>query len=137
MRVMSDAPEFSLSEYPAHLGLGATVARQPRFTGDAEWYMAYGKGHIADGAEGRLVSMHTFNRPWDSWEMHPKGAELVVCTDGVITLHQEIDGAVRTVTLRRGEAVVNPPGVWHTADCDAPCTALFITAGEGTQLRPR
>lgn len=134
---MSDAPTFSLSEFPVHLGLGATVVREPRFTGGMEWYMAYGDRHAADGVEGRLVSMHTFDRPWGTWEMHPKGAELVVCTDGVLTLHQEIDGGVRTVTLRRGEAVINPPGVWHTADCDAPCTALFITAGEGTENRPR
>ena len=134
---MSDTPAFSLSEHPVHLGLGATAVREPRFTGGMEWYMQYGERHGADGVEGRLVSMHTFSEPWDSWEKHPKGAELVVCTEGALTLHQEIDGAVRTVALRKGEAVVNPPGVWHTADCDAPCTALFITAGEGTEHRPR
>jgi len=133
---MSDSPAFTLSETPVHLGLGATVIREPRFTG-GEWYAAYGARHAADGVEGRLVSMHTFDRPWASWEMHPKGSELVVCTRGVITLHQEIDGSTRTVILREGEAVVNPPGVWHTADCDGPCTALFITAGEGTENRAR
>jgi hypothetical protein len=52
-------------------------------------------------------------------------------------LHQEIDGEVRTVTLEPNQAVVNPPGVWHTADVDAPATALFITAGVGTEIRPR
>jgi quercetin dioxygenase-like cupin family protein len=134
---MADAPVFSLSEDPVHLGLGATVVREPRFTRGAEWYIAYGERRAADGVEGRLVSMHTFERPWESWEMHPKGAELVVCVEGVITLHQEIDGVVSTVHLRKGEAVVNPPGAWHTADCDAPCTALFITAGVGTEIRPR
>jgi hypothetical protein len=137
MRPMIEDPVFSLSQNPVHLGLGATIARQPRLTGDMEWYLRYGERHAADGVEGRLVSLHTFDRPWDTWEMHPKGAELVVCTDGVITLYQEIDGAARALTLRKGEAVVNPPGVWHTADCDAPCTALFITAGEGTEVRPR
>ncbi len=35
MRAMSDAPVFSLSENPVHLGLGATIVRQPRFTGDS------------------------------------------------------------------------------------------------------
>lgn len=134
---MEDSPVFPLEEHPAHLGLGATVIREPRFTGDSEWYMAYGERHQSDAAEGRLVSMHTFTRPWDSWEMHPKGAELVVCTDGELTLHQERDGQIHAVKLRKGEAVINPPGVWHTADCDAPCTALFITAGEGTEVRPR
>lgn len=134
---MSDTPAFSLSESPVHLGLGATIVCQPRFTGDMEWYLAYGARHAADGREGRLVSMSTYAKPWASWEMHPRGDELVVCITGEITLHQEIDGAARTVTLHPGEAVVNPSGVWHTADCDAPCTALFITAGEGTENRPR
>ena len=56
---------------------------------------------------------------------------------GRITLHQEIDAEDRTAVLQTGEAIVNPPGVWHTADVDAPCTALFITAGVGTEIRPR
>jgi quercetin dioxygenase-like cupin family protein len=128
---------FALEAFPAHLGLGATVVREPEFTGQAEWYAAYGERHAADGVEGRLVVMHSFDAPWTSWEMHPHGAELVVCTAGTITLHQEIDGAVRTVTLRTGEAIINPPGVWHTADVDGPATALFVTAGSGTQNRPR
>jgi len=83
------------------------------------------------------VIMHTFHGSWDSWEVHPNGAELVVCTQGAITLHQEIDGKVRAVTIRAGEAVINQQGVWHTADVDGTATALFITAGVGTQNRPR
>lgn len=123
---------------PVHLGLGATSLVQPEFTGGMEWYMAYGQRNAADGLEGRLVSMHTFSRPWDTWEMHPKGSELVVCTAGTITLHQEDpDGSTRSVTLQPGEYVINEPGVWHTADVDAPATVLFITAGIGTEIRPR
>lgn len=134
---MSETPVFSLQHTPVHLGLGATVLRQERFTGDPSWYQAYGAQNAADGAEGRLVSLHTFAKPWPSWEMHPEGEELVVCVSGVLTLHQELGGAVRTVSLHPGEAVVNPRGVWHTADVDAAATALFITAGTGTQVRPR
>ena len=54
-----------------------------------------------------------------------------------ITLVQEIDGEERRATLRPGEYAINPPGVWHTADVNAPATAVFITAGVGTQGRPR
>lgn len=133
---MAHKSSFSLETFPIHLGRGATAVREPEFTG-MDWYAGYGARHAADGAEGRLVSMYTFNEPWTSWEMHPAGDEVVVCTAGRITLHQEIDGNVRTVTLAAGEAAINPPGVWHTADVDGLCTALFITAGEGTQVRQR
>jgi quercetin dioxygenase-like cupin family protein len=55
----------------------------------------------------------------------------------VITLHQEVDGDVRLATIRSGEAIINPPGVWHTADVTGSATALFITSGLGTENRPR
>jgi hypothetical protein len=132
-----DDPVFDLAEFPVHLGLGATAERLGRFTGSPDWYEAYGAAHKADGAEGRLVSLHTFTEPWDSWEAHPLGDELVVCVAGAITLHQEVDAAVLTVTLPAGHAVVNPPGVWHTADVDGEATVLFVTAGAGTIVRPR
>ncbi len=32
---------------------------------------------------------------------------------------------------------INPPGVWHTADIADHAQGLFITAGMGTQNRPR
>jgi uncharacterized cupin superfamily protein len=102
-----------------------------------EWYMAYGTRHGEDGAEGRLVAIHTFSAPWGTWEMHPEGEELVVCLAGELVLHQEIDGRVQTITLRPYEAIVNPRGVWHTADVSSEATALFITAGIGTENRPR
>jgi quercetin dioxygenase-like cupin family protein len=133
---MATSPVFSLDEFPAHLGLGATAEREPRFTG-MEWYEGYAKRHESDGVEGRLGSMYTVDASWTSWEVHPRGAELVVCTAGKMTVHQEIDGKVHTATLRAGEAVINQPGVWHTADVEEPCTALFITSGLGTHHRPR
>lgn len=94
----------TLAEYPTHLGLGARVHVLPKFTGDMDWYQSYGAAHDGDGAEGRLVSMHTFTEPWDSWEVHPVGEELVLCTAGFITLVQEqADGSHTRVTLQPGE----------------------------------
>ena len=128
----------SLADHPVHLGLGATAEVQPLFTGGMAWYEDYVTRYAADGAEGRLVAMHSFSESWTSWEMHPVGAELVVCTAGAMTLHQEWpDGRTAIVTIRAGEYAINPPGVWHTADLEAPATALFVTAGLGTQHRPR
>jgi len=125
-----------LSTNPVHLGLGATAVSEPEFTG-MEWYAEYGARHAEDGREGRLVSMHSFDAPWDSWEMHPGGGEVVVCTEGEITLVQEIGGEKVRTRLQPGEYAINDPGVWHTADVDGPATALFITAGVGTQHRER
>ncbi len=133
---MTDAV-FDLTRIPVHLGLGALVETCEEFDGSPEWYERYGERHASDGPEGRLVSLHTFTESWTTWEMHPRGDELVVCVAGCMTLHQEIDGAVRSVTLDPGRAVINRPGVWHTADVAESATGLFITAGEGTEIRPR
>ncbi len=126
-----------LSDSFLHLGLGATAVPQPPFTG-MDWYEAYGARHGDDGPEGRLVSQHTFTEGWDTWEMHPKGAEVVICTHGAMVLTQEFpDGHREAVALEAGEYAINPPGVWHIADVAESATAIFITAGEGTRHRPR
>jgi len=129
---------IDMAKYPVHLGRGGAAQREPEFTGGMEWYSGYGERHGADGVDGRLVSMFSFKEPWDTWEMHPSGGEVVICTQGVIVMHQESpDGSRRTTTLRPGQYVINEPGVWHTADVDAEATAVFITSGLGTTVRPR
>jgi quercetin dioxygenase-like cupin family protein len=134
---MSDGP-IDITRHPIHLGLGSTAEVEPEFTGDMSWYGGYGERHAGDGAEGRLVTMHTFTEPWDSWEVHPVGSEVVLCIDGQITLHQErADGTTATVALDAGQYAVNEPGTWHTADGEGPATALVITAGAGTEHRSR
>ncbi len=127
-----------IHQRPLHLGLGATAQVEAPFTGDMAWYEAYGQRHASDGAEGRLVSQHHFNEPWAMWEMHPQGSEVVLCLSGQMTLHQEgPDGSAVKLVLGPGQYAVNPPGVWHTADVETEATALFITAGMGTQHRSR
>ena len=131
----------SLERFPIHLGKGAAAEGQPEFPQDQramDWYMEYAARHAADGAEARLVSMYHFAGDWPMWEMHPGGAEVVLCTAGSMTMHQEYaDGRRESVTLGPGEYAINPPGVWHTADISGEATGVFITAGAGTQHRPR
>jgi len=70
--------------------------------------------------------------------MHPHGSEVVLCTAGRMTLHQErTDGSRSSVTLEAGQYAINEPGTWHTADVEGEATAVFITAGIGTEHRPR
>ncbi|MGI9612762.1 MAG: cupin [Acidimicrobiales bacterium] len=127
----------SLSDRPIHLGLGATAVVEPTFTGEMAWYQGYSERHASDGSEGRLVAMHTFSEPWDMWEMHPNGSEVVLCTDGSIELIQEIDGNEVATTLAAGQYAINDPGVWHTANVAATASVVFVTAGEETTHRPR
>ena len=126
-----------LHEAFVHLGGGASAVPQPPFTG-IEWYEGYIQRHGGEGAEGRLVSMYRFDTPWDAWEKHPAGDELVVCTSGRITLIQELpgQGEVR-IAIGAGEYAINPAGIWHTADVSGPAEALFVTSGIGTEHRTR
>ena len=127
----------SLFDYPIHLGLGARAVAQPEFTGMG-WYEGYDKRHADDMDEGRLVALYRFEESWTSWEMHPAGDEVVACLQGHMTLHQELaDGTERSFELGPGEYAINPSGVWHTADIEGEALGLFITAGDGTQNRPR
>jgi hypothetical protein len=110
----------------------------PPFDGSMAWYEDYATSTASDDVDGRLVSWHSFDRSWDSWEVHPHGHELVVCCAGVITVIQELlDGSIQTTTLEPGQVVMNEPGVWHTADVAQQASVLFITAGLGTSHRPR
>jgi mannose-6-phosphate isomerase-like protein (cupin superfamily) len=123
---------------PIHLGLGSTAISEPAFTGSMDWYAGYSERHHSDGVEGRLVCTSTYKDSWTFWEMHPNGAEVVLCISGAMTLHQERpDGSTQSVALEPGDYAINEVGTWHTADVVGEATALFITAGVGTQHRPR
>lgn len=128
---------FDLSTTHVHLGLGATATPLPDFEWSAEYLARYTARFAADGDEGRLVTMGPVSASWDAWERHPAGEELVVLLDGHVDLVQRVDGAERRIPLGPGDAVVNPPGVWHTADVREPGRALFITPGRGTEHEPR
>lgn len=100
-------PGTTFSEHPLHLGLGATAEIEPLFTGELSWYERYSRRHSEDGLEGRLVSMHSFTEPWEMWEMHPRGAEVVICTAGSMTLIQgKSDGSVPAIKLEQGPTLL-------------------------------
>lgn len=51
--------------------------------------------------------------------------------------HPQPMSAPSNIVLSAGQYAINAPGVWHTADVTEPTTAVFITCGLGTQIRPR
>lgn len=128
---------FDLTETFIHLGLGATATPLPDFEWSAEYLAGLERRFASDGDEGRLVLIDRQRETWSSWERHPAGEEVVVVLSGRVDLLQEVGGVTRRVELHPGEAVVNPAGVWHTADVHEPGEALFITPGRGTEHRPR
>jgi uncharacterized cupin superfamily protein len=104
--------------------------------GGAAFWDALMNGRMPEVLGNRLVTVSAFTESWGSWEMHPKGEELVVLLDGRVELVLE-DGEQECVVVleRSGTCVVIPRGTWHTARISAPARVLFVTAGEGTQHR--
>jgi len=132
-----DARTHAIADTPLHLGLGAIAAPLEGFAWSPEYMASYGERFASDGDEGRLVTWGEMTEDWDSWEAHPAGEEVVLCVSGRFRLHQDVDGEVGTVEIGPGEYLVNPPGVWHTADVLASGACVFITPGRGTTHRPR
>ena len=81
-----------------------------------------------------LVSQHAFAEAWPSWEMHPKGDEMVYLLSGDIDFVLWQEGRERIVRVERpGSYILVPKGTWHTARPRRPTVMLFMTPGEGTR----
>ncbi len=81
-----------------------------------------------------LVSQYSFDAPWETWEMHPTGDELVYLISGATDFALWENGKERVVNVRdTGSYVIVPAGTWHTARPQEPTTMLFVTPGKGTQ----
>jgi mannose-6-phosphate isomerase-like protein (cupin superfamily) len=135
---MASVPDhsFDLSQTFIHLGVDPTATPLSDFEWSPDYLEAYGRRFAEDGDRGRLVCVLPQTDSWDSWERHPAGEEVVFLISGRVDVVQEIDGEERVIPLRPGEALINPPGVWHTARVHEPGVALFITPGRGTEARP-
>lgn len=132
-----DGGAFPLERHPIHLGPQGQALVLPLFTGP-QWYEGYEASHGAQGAEGRLVSLHDFTTGWDHWEMHPLGDEVVLCIAGsAVLIQQGGEGRETHLALSPGDHAINPAGVWHTADVAEAASLVFITVGSGTQGRAR
>lgn len=127
---------FDLSQTFVHLGLGARAVPIADFEWSAAFMDSYAASTAPDGDEGRLVCIVEQGATWDTWERHPAGEEVVVLLSGRLDVVQDLDAGEKVVPLHPGQAMINPPNVWHTARVHDPGRALFITPGRGTEHRP-
>jgi quercetin dioxygenase-like cupin family protein len=131
------AMTIDITKVPIHLGPGGTARPVEDFEWTDERLAAYERATRADGADGRMVMMFQAAGAWTTWERHPLGAEVVIACTGTHRFVQELDVGPRVVEISSGEALVNPPGVWHTADSGDGGWIVTITPGLDTEHRPR
>jgi quercetin dioxygenase-like cupin family protein len=132
---------YDLNETPIHIGseVGADnpAVPLPGFGFDGPAFEAYIAKHCAPGAPGRLIMIESTPANWGAWECHAEGDEIVIVLEGKAVFIQEIDGEPRRTPVGPGSTVINPAGVWHTADVEEPMKAIYITPCPGTQHRSR
>ena len=93
--------------------------------------------HLESGAPGRLIMVESTPTSWGAWERHTEGDEIVIILEGKGEFIQEFGGEARRTAVGPGSAIINPAGVWHTADVEEPLKAIYITPCPGTQHRAR
>lgn len=130
-----------MSEKPLHLEsdaihLGGLRGAVPvvGFDNDYERYMA---AHCTPADPGRLVSLATSTKNWPVWELHPSGDEVVIVISGKAEFIQDFNGTLKRIVVGPNEAIINPPGVPHTANVIEAFTALYITPCPETSHLPR
>lgn len=135
--ITNESNAIDLSTTPLHLGLSCSARPIRGFEFDPATLDAYSSATIGDGVEGRMVIIIDEDGAGNHWESHPSGDEVLVCLSGNVTIHREVEDRVERVSLRPGQAAINPRGVWHAVDAEGPARLLSITPGPGTKRRAR
>jgi uncharacterized cupin superfamily protein len=130
---------FDLSSTPIHLANDGSrpVVPLPGFGFDGPSFEAYIADHCEPDAPGRLLMVESTPGNWGAWECHTEGDEIVIVLKGKGEFIQEIDGKERRTPAGPGTTIINPKGVWHTADVEEPMKAIYITPCPGTEHRER
>lgn len=132
---------IDLSKTPIHIGSvavgGVPFQAVDGFLFDGPSFGNYIADHCTGNEPGRLVMIETTPEDWATWERHTQGDEIVIVLDGAGTFYQELAGGVASVAVKAGDTLVNPSGVWHTADVSSPLRAIYMTPCPGTEHRAR
>lgn len=123
-----------LERVPIHLGERQEVVPIIDFNDDYDRYI---ERYCPAGAPGRLVMWAHSATDWPAWECHPAGPEVVIAIAGKAEMIQRFPDGERRVLIGPGQALINPPGVPHTARIIEPFTAIYITPCPDTFHEPR
>jgi len=116
-----------------------------RLPGGGEFWRQVMSGQATDAgirrllgsATGRLLCSLSMGADWTNWEMHPAGDELLLMLEGRAVFVFDLADGFKEIELTTGRLLVVPKGVWHTARVSEPSRLVAITAGAGTQHRPK
>ena len=104
--------------------------------GTAFWESLY-RGEQGSFHNEYLVTTATFSEDWPSWENHVNGDEIVLLLSGRAEFLLEQEAGTTSIVIETpGDYVFVPKNTWHTGKFSEATRMLFITAGEGTQVRP-
>ncbi len=127
---------FDLSVTPIHLDSEGPAVPLESFGFDGPSFEAYIAKHCANDP-GRIVMVETSPSNWMHWERHTLSDEIVIVLEGRADFIQEISGENVVIPVQAGSTIINPKGVWHTADVSEPLRAIYITPCKGTEHRER
>ncbi len=138
---MSASPEpiraTHLDVDPIHISGSGVAARLGGFGFDPPSFEAYIAQRCTADDPGRLAMIEHSREAWGMWECHHAGDEVVIVISGVARFIQDVGGEQVHTRVTAGGAIINPAGVWHTADVEEPFSAVYLTPCPGTEHRPR
>ena len=127
---------YDLAKSPIHLG-NTTTAVQHNFGFDGPAFGAYVEKHSSETEPGRLAMIEESPEDWGAWECHTAADEIVIVLEGAGVFIQDINGEEISMAFKAGDTVINPKGIWHTANVTEPMRAIYLTPCFGTEHRPR
>lgn len=130
---------LQLSSSPVHISTRANASFEVLdwFKFDESSWQRYVTDHCSSEDPGCIVMEEASPVSWPTWECHPKGDELVIVLAGRGTFYQQLEGAEVAMPFQAGDTILNPRGVWHTADVTEAMRAIYITTCPDTDHKPR
>ncbi len=127
---------YRLDGVPIHLSERSAQPVQG-FTFDGPSFERYVEDRTSEDEPGRLMMIESTPTNWAAWECHTLADEVVHVLEGRGEFIQQTEAGDVRIPVQPGDTVINPRGVWHTADITEPMKAIYLTPCRGTEHRLR